>query len=235
MASSNKGRRIRDRDFSFDAAYTPLNHGSYGTFPSAVRDYQRRLQDAVEARSDPFIRFEIPKLLDQSRAAAATLLGASPDEVVIVPNATTAINTVLRNIQYQRGDVLLYCSTTYPACRKTIESLCETTPAESRCVDITFPLEDEELVKIFRQTVADVTRNGSKAKLALFDTIVTFPGVRMPWEQLVKACRELGVLSLVDGAHGIGHIDLTGLGTEDGIKPDFFTSNCYKWVYLLVC
>jgi selenocysteine lyase/cysteine desulfurase len=28
--------------------------------------------------------------------------------------------------------------------------------------------------------------------------------VRMPWEKLVEACREMGVLSLVDGAHGIG-------------------------------
>jgi len=38
---------------------------------------------------------------------------------------------------------------------------------------------------------------------------MTFPGVRLPWEELVEACQELRVLSLVDGAHGIGHIDLT--------------------------
>jgi selenocysteine lyase/cysteine desulfurase len=32
-------------------------------------------------------------------------------------------------------------------------------------------------------------------------------------------------LSLIDGAHGLGHIDLSHLGE---VGPDFFTSNCYK-------
>jgi hercynylcysteine S-oxide lyase len=59
----------------------------------------------------------------------------------------------------------------------------------------------------------------------MFDTVLTFPGVRMPWETLVRACKDLAVLSLIDGAHGIGHIDLKRLGN---VGPDFFTSNCYK-------
>ncbi len=66
------------------------------------------------------------------------------------------------------------------------------------------------------------------ARIAKFDTVLTFPGVRLPWERLVKACRDTKVLSLVDGAHGIGHIDLTHLGS---LGPDFFTSNCYKCVF----
>lgn len=75
------GRAIRRESFSFDPAYTPLNHGSYGTFPVAVRDHQRALQDCIEARSDPYIRFTIPDLLVKSRAAAASYLGAPTDEV----------------------------------------------------------------------------------------------------------------------------------------------------------
>lgn len=61
--------------------------------------------------------------------------------------------------------------------------------------------------------------------IALFDIVVTFPGVRLRWEGLVEICRDLRILSLVDGAHRIGHIDLTTVGQ---VKPDIFTSNCCK-------
>ncbi len=216
---------MREKHFAFDPAYTPLNHGSYGAFPTTIREYQRNLQDGIEARSDPFIRFSVPQLLDESRAAAASLLGAPMDDVVFVPNATTAVNTVLRNLQFVEGDTIIYFSSAYGACEKTIRYICETTPAESRCIEVAFPIEDTDLINLFRSTIHSVKRQGGKAKIAMFDTVVTFPGVRLPWEGLVKSCDDLNVLSLIDGAHSIGHIDLTHLASTN---PDFFTSNCYK-------
>lgn len=216
---------MREKHFAFDPAYTPLNHGSYGAFPTAIREYQRNLQDGIEARSDPFTRFSVPKLLDKSRAAAASLLGAPMDDVVFVPNATTAVNTVLRNLRFVEGDTIVYFSSAYGACEKTIQYICETTPAESRCIEVAFPIKDTDLIRLFRSTIHSVSRQGGKAKIAMFDTVVTFPGVRLPWEGLVKSCHDLNVLSLIDGAHSIGHIDLTHLACTN---PDFFTSNCYK-------
>lgn len=69
-----------------------------------------------------------------------------------------------------------------------------------------------------------VEASGGTVKLAIFDAIVSMPGVRMPFERLTQACKELGVLSCVDGAHGVGHIELD-LGQLDA---DFFVSNCHK-------
>jgi selenocysteine lyase/cysteine desulfurase len=65
---------------------------------------------------------------------------------------------------------------------------------------------------------------GGKVKVAVFDTVVSMPGVRMPFERLVKACKKKGVLSLVDGAHGIGHVELN----LKELDADFFVSNCHK-------
>lgn len=222
------GSRIRSQHFLFDPSYTPLNHGSYGTFPIAVREYQRTLQDRIEARSDPYIRFTIPDLLTKSRAAAALLLGAPTDDVVFVPNATTAVNTVLRNLKFVQGDTIVYFSTAYGACEKTIKYICQTTPAQYKCINVTFPMDDEVLEKTFHDTIIDLGQEGRVARIAMFDTVATFPGVRLPWEALVKTCKKLGVKSLIDGAHGIGHIDLSHLAD---VGPDFFTSNCYKWLY----
>ena len=99
---------MKDIHFNFDKTYTPMNHGSFGTFPKIVRDRQRELQDLTEARPDAFLRYTYPDLLEKSRRTVAPLLGVSMDEVVFVPNATTGVNTVLRNLVYRKGDVILH-------------------------------------------------------------------------------------------------------------------------------
>ncbi|KAI0377030.1 PLP-dependent transferase [Hypomontagnella monticulosa] len=221
------GREMRRAHFNFAPSYTPLNHGSFGAFPSCVREYQRMLQRETEAKPDTFIRFIYPRLLREAREAVAPLLGAETDEVVFVPNALTAINTVLRNVTYQDGDVILYFSTIYDACLKTIESLEETTGVRGYCIELTYPVEDDEIINRFHAAIVEIRSQGKSVKLAMFDTILTFPGVRFPWGSLVPICKEYGILSCIDGAHGIGHIDLSDLTR---IGPDFFISNCYKWL-----
>lgn len=219
------GKTIRDEHFNFAADYRPLNHGSFGAFPKSVMQYQREIQLQTEQKPDTFLRYTYPKLLSQSRAAIAPLLGADKDEVVFVPNASTGINTVLRNLQFDDGDVALYFDTIYASCLKTLQSLGETSPLRTHCIGLKYPLEDEEIVTLFESAVQSVRIQGRTVKLAVFDTVSTFPGVHFPWEPLVSICRKMGILSFVDGAHGVGQIDLTHLGT---LKPDFMISNCYK-------
>lgn len=218
--------------FLFAQGYRPLNHGSFGAFPKEVQEYQRALQSETEARPDTFIRCTYPKLLRESRSAVAPLLGADVGEVVLVPNATTGVNTVLRNIPFLPGDVILYFSSIYGGCENTIQSLSETHPISSHKIDIVYPIEDDEIVRRFRSAVANAVGAGRRPKLAMFDTVLTFPGVRFPWERLVATCKELGLMSLVDGAHAIGHIDLTHMGT---VGPDFLITNCHKYAHLSLC
>lgn len=205
--------------------YTPLNHGSYGTYPKPVRKRLHECQALSEARPDNFQRFDFPLMLDRSRLAMASFLNVPVDEVVFVPNATTAINTVLQNLRFKKGEVILHLSTLYGSVAKMIEYINETRGVESVNVAVEYPINDDELVTKF-QTAINRVKWGSwrRVRVAIFDTISSLPGVRVPWERLVEVCRKEGVLSLVDGAHGVGQIDL-GLSK---VQPDFFTSNCHK-------
>ncbi|KAE9987103.1 hypothetical protein EG327_004001 [Venturia inaequalis] len=217
------GRALK-KDFLFDKQYRNLNHGSFGTYPSTVRDALRSFQDQAEARPDQFIRYDYPKALDRSRVAMAELLKVPVETIAFVPNATTGINTVMRNLIFEPKDRIVYFSTIYGACGKTVSYITETTPAEAVEVEVTYPVSDEWLVGEFERVVKREQEAGNNVKVAIFDTVVSMPGVRVPFERLTAACKELGVLSCVDGAHGVGHVDLD-LGELD---CDFFVSNCHK-------
>ena len=221
------GHSVRS-EFLFAPTYTNLNHGSYGTYPTTISKHLHHLQSLTEARPDKFIRGESFIGLNSSRSAVATLLNCPLDTVVFIPNATTGVNLVLRNIKWEKGDTIIYFSTVYGACEKTVDYICETTLAESSRISMSHPISDSEVIRKFEHRIGEINSNsGKKAKLAIFDTVSSLPGIRVPFEKLVDVCRKEDVLSVIDGAHGIGHIplDLTI------VDPDFFTSNCHKWLF----
>ncbi|ORY59643.1 pyridoxal phosphate-dependent transferase [Pseudomassariella vexata] len=220
------------QNFLFDLSYRNLNHGSYGTYPREIQKKLRHYQDLAESKPDSFIRYKYPLLLDSSRAAAANLLNAPLDTIVFVPNATMAVNTVLRNLQWNADgkDEILSFTTIYGACGATIDYMVESNRGlvSSREIVLTYPCEDDEILSLFCAAVETSRKEGKRPKICLFDTITSIPGVRFPFEAMTKLCRDFGILSLIDGAHGVGQIELD-LSTLD---PDFFLSNCHKWLYV---
>lgn len=104
----------------------------------------------------------------------------------------------------------------------------ETTPLEAVKVEYTYPCSDAFLLEAFEKTIQDIKASGKRPCAAMFDSIVSMPGVRMPFEHLTATCRKHSILSIIDAAHCVGQIpiDLTTL------DPDFFVSNCHKWLHV---
>ena len=100
------GKALRSH-FLLDKGYNALNHGSFGTHPTVVRDEMIRYQDEEEKNPDQWLRYKFYPLLEKSREAIATLVNADPSTVVFVPNATTAANVVLRALKWEAGDVIV--------------------------------------------------------------------------------------------------------------------------------
>ena len=217
------GRAMRDKHFLFAPNYTPLNHGAFGTYPKSVQKRLHEVQALFSARPDTFVRYDTPRLLDQSRAAMAQFLKAPVDDIVLVPNATTAANVVLRSLKFEEGDVIVHFSTVYGAVEKTLEYLKETTPVATVSVDVQYPINDYDLVTAFEKTVCRAKKEGKRARIAIIDTVSSLPGVVQPWEKLVDVCRQHKILSFIDGAHSVGQVPV-----DMSAQPDFFVSNLHK-------
>lgn len=229
------GKGLRG-EFLFDPDYCNLNHASFGSIPVYIQQKLQHYQTLHERRPDQFIRYDFPKLLDENREAIARLIKApSVDEVVFVDNATVGVNTVLRNLSETWSDdgkdEIIYFSTIYGGCGKTVDYVVDSTygRVSSRELELTYPITDEDILAKFREAVRQSREaEGKRPRVAVFDTVSSVPGVRFPFEAMVQACRELGVLSLVDAAQGVGMIDFD----LAALDPDFLVSNCHKWLFV---
>ncbi|KAI0536620.1 aminotransferase family protein-like protein [Xylaria digitata] len=223
------GRDMRDAHFAFSPDYTPINHGSYGAYPVSVRDEHVALRAEVEEAPDRFIVLEWPARLRESRTEIARILNCETDEVVFVPNATTASDTVFKNIQWQSGDVVLVYELVYDSAREGLRWLEDTFGVRVEVVPLQIPLPDQEFVEAMVGASRRIRAGGrERVRLTVVDTVVSMPGLRVPFEALVPALRAEGALVLVDAAHGIGHVDID-LNTLD---PDFLVTSLNKWLFV---
>ncbi len=198
-----------------------LNHGSFGATPSLVIEEQRKWQDLMEKDPVKFFEEIAPNALLESRKAIAKLVNCHYEDLALIENATTGVNTILRSLKFKPGDEILVPNHAYQACRNAIDYIAKKHSINVVVCKIPFPINSkEEVVDLMMSCVT------KKTKLALIDTVTSPTGLKMPFEILVEKLESMGINVLLDAAHGIGMfpLDLEKIGAS------FTTSNCHKWL-----
>ncbi|KAG2012232.1 hypothetical protein CC2G_012266 [Coprinopsis cinerea AmutBmut pab1-1] len=216
--------------FALDPEYANLNNGSYGAPPKPVLQAALEWSHKVEANPDLFHRITYMPVLAENRKLVAEMIGAHPDEVVLVNNATTGINTVLRNFDWEAGDLLIDFTTSYHSTNTTVTYISEIPPHPKRLsFKLNYPITHAEIIAQFREFLqSPETQVGKNNKrLVVIDSIVANPGLLLPWQELVKIAKEEGLWTVIDAAHSIGQEPNINLGES---QADFWVSNCHKWL-----
>src|SRR3954465_9071103 len=104
---------------------TFLNHGSFGACPKPVFDTYHAWQRELEAEPVEFLGRRINDLLAEARAELGAYVGAQPDNLVFVPNATHGVNIVARSLDLQPGDEVLGTDHEYGAVDRVWRFNCE--------------------------------------------------------------------------------------------------------------
>ena len=144
---------------------------------------------------------------------------ADPDDLALLPNATTGVNTVLRSLDFQPGDEILATDHDYNACLNAIRFVAERTGAKPVVAHIHFPPKSEE--EVVGPILAATT---DRTKLAVISHITSPTALVMPIERIVRELAQRGIDTLVDGAHaGMVATDLTT------IDAAYYTGNLHKW------
>ena len=207
--------------WSLDPNCVFLNHGSFGATPTFIREEQRKWQDLLEEEPVRFYEDLAMQFMEDSRKALATMLECDADDLALIENATTGVNTVMRSLRFERGDEILVPDHAYQACRNTLDYVAHRWGATVVTVNIPFPISGPEI--IVEQMMAAVT---SRTVLAMVDTVTSPTGLLMPFEELTAKLEGAGISVLLDAAHGIGMVPLS----LDSLGASYTTSNCHKWL-----
>ncbi|MFH1609497.1 MAG: aminotransferase class V-fold PLP-dependent enzyme [Candidatus Bipolaricaulota bacterium] len=135
--------RIRDlfllrRDVVF------LNHGSFGACPRPVFEAYQRWQRELEEEPVEFLDRRFDALMAAARQAMGTYVGADPNDLVFVPNATTAMNIVARSLSLAPGDEVLSTDHEYGAVDRMWRIVCAERGARYVRAPISIPVNSPE-------------------------------------------------------------------------------------------
>jgi isopenicillin-N epimerase len=208
-------------EFLLDPSVTFLNHGSFGACPRAVLERCQEWQLELERQPVLFLARRQEELLGEARAALGTYVGADPDDLVFVPNATAGVNVAARSVGLDAGDEVLSTELEYGALDLTWERVCAETGARYVRTPVRLPVTDEaEIVETLWSAV------GPRTRVLYMSQHTSATALTLPVAELCRRARERGLVSVVDGAHVPGHLplDLSTLGA------DFYAGNCHKWL-----
>lgn len=206
--------------FLLDPGLTFLNHGSFGACPREVLAAQRQWQDEMERNPVEFLGRRSAALLRAAREALGSFVGARADDLVFMPNATTAVNVVARSLDLQPGDEILATDHEYGACDATWQRWCAARGAVYRRVEIPLPFDRDGFVgRVLAQA-------GPRTRLVFASHVASTTALVFPVAALCAAARARGLPTLVDGAHAPGQLDLD----LDALGADFYAANLHKWV-----
>ena len=207
--------------FLLDPHVIFLNHGSFGACPRPVFEAYQHWQRELERQPVAFITSRLDRELARARAALADFLGADPADMLFLPNATHGVNQVIRSLAFQAGYQVLTTDQEYGACENVLSYVCRKTGAQIVRRPVPLPAESEAAwVDAFWSGVTGQTR------LIYLSHITSPTAQRFPVEEICRRAREAGILTLIDGAHAPGQIDLD----LEAVGADFYTGNCHKWL-----
>ena len=207
--------------FLIDPTVAYLNHGSYGACPIPVFEAYQAYQKELETEPASLLYRDFASRIQKSRERLALFLNCQSDQLAFVRNATYGMNMAANSVDLQPGDKVLATNFEYGAVERMWEMICAERGAELVKVKIPLPYQSSEaMIQLFKSQI------DSSIKVITFPHISAATAQLFPIKDLVQLAKSHGAISVIDGAHAPGQINVN---LKD-IDADFYVGNCHKWM-----
>ena len=207
--------------FMLDPDIIHLNHGSYGSLPKPIFNSLLTWQKKLEFNPTKHLGFDLYNYLEKSRIALSNYVHCNKDDIAFFPNPSTALNTVIKSLDLKPGDEILSSNHEYGALDKTWNYMCKKTGIKYIQTSIPLPLtSNEDFINRFLENIT------KKTKIIFLSHITSSTGLIFPVKEICNIAKEKNIISIIDGAHVPGHINLN----IKKLDPDVYTGACHKWM-----
>lgn len=211
---------IREQ-FLLNPGITFLNHGSFGACPKPIFENYQQWQRNMEAEPIQFLTKKYYDALAVSKQMLATYINCNAEDFFFLQNPTTAINQVVKSLGLKQGDEVLTTNHEYGAMDKTFDFYSKKYGFVNRRQNISLPLLSKE------QFVEEFWKGYNERTRAIFISHCTSTtALVFPVKEICDRAKELGLITIVDGAHVPGHVPLN----IQELKADFYTGTIHKWL-----
>jgi cysteine desulfurase/selenocysteine lyase len=187
---------------------TYLDTATFGQLP-------RRTVDAVSrhfARRDETACRDFLSWFDDvedTRTSVARLINATADDIAFVPNACTALATVIAGIDWRPGDRVVTLAHEFP---NNLYAPTQLLAREVEFIETPWERFDDAL--------------SARTRLVLMSTVNYATGFRPPLETIGPALQERGIVLYVDGTQSVGALRFD----VRRVQPAALAVHGYKWL-----
>jgi isopenicillin-N epimerase len=192
-----------------------MNIGTTGSTPTAVLKNLDK-SNALIAR-DPTQSFNTQQMRDSIAAG----FGAHPFEIAISYNTTDGMSLIFNGIEAAPGDEIITTNMEHGGGNSPLQIKADRTGLVIKRVNLPTndAYSDSEVLARFQALKTPST------KFIMFSSPPYLTGIRLPEKALCQWAASQGLVSIIDGAHGTGMLNLN----FHDIGCDFYAGSGHKW------
>ncbi len=216
----NYWKKVADM-YHQNVKFINLESGYFSPSPESVKNYWVNFVNEINESPSYYMRTRQNEMREKVRKTLADYAGVQTDELILTRNTTESMNIIIQGIKLEKGDEILRTNLEYPNIIQALDMRERRFGTKVRIVDV--PIHPKSQQEIVDMVIGAVNK---KTKVILISHMVFLNGQVFPVKEVCAKAREMGLETIVDGAHSFSHVDMD----VSEIGCDYYGSSLHKWL-----
>jgi selenocysteine lyase/cysteine desulfurase len=205
--------------FKLDRSLINLNNGFTAPTPRVALESEWRYMDMINMLPVHY-QAMVAKNVETIRLRMAAEFGCEPEEIALTRGASEALQIVQNGIDLKAGDEVVTTEQDYPRMLTTWDQRMRREGIKITRFQFPVPTTQDDLYQRFEKAITPQT------KVFHFTHITNLTAQLFPVQRLARLARSKGIVTIVDGAHALGHFPFK---LRD-LECDAYGVSLHKWL-----